>query len=152
MANTNAQLEAEKWIRQLALPKLFNQVFERRALILRGGGEFDFDAVSRDGSIVVVISTSSGVTTSGRKATPKLLKIRSDVLWFYMLCNMPQRSILVFTDDAMLQIVREQQLCGRFPPEFELLKVELPPELAEKVKESQRLAAEEVTPIKEISR
>lgn len=148
MADTKAQNEAEFWIRRHALQQKFGQQFTKRSLVLSTGGEFSFDAVSEDGKIVAVISTSPGTTSSGKDATAKLLKIRSDVLWFYMLERAPERRILVFSEQSMVDLIEKEKTKGRFPQEFEILKVDLPPDLAARVAESQRIASEEVSPKK----
>ena len=148
MADTKAQNEAEFWIRRHALQQKFGQQFTKRSLVLTTGGEFSFDAVSDDGRIVAAISTSPGTTSRGRDATVKLLKIRSDILWFYMLGRAPERKILVFSEQSMVDLIEKEKKKGRFPLEFEILKVDLPAELAAKVAESQKIASEEVSPRK----
>jgi hypothetical protein len=148
MADTKAQSEAEFWIRRHALQEKFAQQFTKRSLVLTTGGEFSFDAVSDDGTIVAAISTSIGTRPSGRDATTKLLKIRSDVLWFYMLERVPERKILVFSEQSMIDLIDKEKKKGRFPLQFEVLKVELPAEIAARVAESQRIASEEVSPQK----
>jgi len=146
MADTKAQTEAEKWIREAYLPEKYGQLFRQKNLDLRAGGQFKFDAVSGDGTIVGVISTSAGKTSSGNLATAKLQKIRSDMLWFYMLERQPDRRLLIFSEQSMIDLINEEKKKGRFPPEFELIKVALPPDLATKVAESRRVASEEVSP------
>jgi hypothetical protein len=146
MADTKAQNEAEFWIRRHALQEQFGQQFTKRSLVLTTGGEFSFDAVSEDGKIVAAISTSVGTRPGGKDATAKLLKIRSDVLWFYMLERVPERKMLVFSEQSMVDLVEKEKKKGRFPLEFEILKVELPSDIAVKVAESQRIASEEVSP------
>ena len=148
MADTKAQSEAEFWIRRTALPNLYGQSFTKRSLHLTSGGEFSFDAVSDDGKIVAVISTSAGKTASGNPATAKLLKMHSDAYWFFLLDHQPERKIFVFTDQSMIDLLQDEKKKGRFPKEFELLKIPLPPELAAKVAESQKVASEEVSPKK----
>ena len=148
MANTNAQVEAEKWIREVELPRLYHQQFRQRSLGLRSKGEFKFDGVSDDGKIVVVISTSGGVKTDGSASTAKLMKMRSDVYWFLMLEQQPERRLMVFSDQSMIDLINEEKKKGRFPSEFELVKVTLPKELEDKVAESRRAASEEVSPRK----
>lgn len=148
MADTKAQNEAEFWIRRHALQQQFGQQFTKRSLVLTTGGEFSFDAVSDDGRMVAAISTSVGRTSSGKDATAKLLKIRSDVLWFYMLERVPERRLLVFSEQSMIDLVEKEKKKGHFPLEFEILKVDLPADLAAKVAESQRIASEEVSPIR----
>ena len=149
MANTNAQVEAERWIRENELPQMFGQKFKQRSLMLRSKGEFKFDAASDDGKIVAVISTSGGVTSSGKLATAKLQKIRSDAFWFLMLERKPEKSIFVFTEKSMIELINDEKKKGRFPEEFETILVMLPDTLAEKVRQSRLDASEEVKPRKE---
>jgi hypothetical protein len=146
MADTKAQVEAEKWIREVYLPKKYGQSFRQKNLDLQSKGQFKFDAVSDDGEIVAVISTSVGFTSSGKVATAKLMKIRSDALWFVMLERTPEKRLMIFTEQSMIDLVKDEKKKGRFPSEFEILKVTLPPDLAAKVAESQRIASEEVSP------
>jgi hypothetical protein len=146
MADTSAQVKAEKWVRQFGLTERYGKHFEKRVMRLRGNGEFSFDAVSEDGEIVACISTSGGVTAGGKKATAKLLKIRSDVLWFYMLPKMPTNALLVFTDEQFMKLVMTEREKGRFPTEFELVNISLPEDLAREVADSQQNASDEVRP------
>ncbi|MBI5216909.1 MAG: hypothetical protein HY960_14240 [Ignavibacteriae bacterium] len=146
MANTNAQVEAEKWIRENELPRIYGQTFRQRNLCLKSKGEFKFDAVSDDGKIVVVISTSSAENKNGKTGTGKLLKIRADAYWFMNLAEKPDKCVFVFSEDSMIELLNEERKKGRFPQEFEIIKVVLPPELEDKVKESRKIASEEVRP------
>lgn len=146
MADTKAQIEAEKWIREIHLPKKYGQTFRQKNLDLWSKGQFKFDAVSDDNEIVAVISTSGGFTSSGKFATAKLMKIRSDAYWFLMLERKPTQSLMIFTDKSMADVVNNEKKKGRFPDEFEIFLVNLPGELAAKITESQRVASKEVTP------
>ncbi len=146
MANTNAQVEAEKWIRENELPRIYGQIFRQRNLWLKSKGEFKFDAVSDDNKIVAVISTSSAVTMNRKAGTGKLLKIRADAYWFLMLAEKPERCVFVFTESSMIDLINEERKKGRFSEEFEVIKVELPNEIADRVYESRRVASDEVKP------
>jgi len=146
MADTKAQTEAEKWIRETYLPDKYGQTFRQKNLDLRSKGQFKFDAVSDDNEIVAVISTSAALTAGGKQATAKLIKIRSDAYWFLLLDQEPAHKVLVFTGQSMIDLINEEKKKGRFPPEFELVKVTLPPDLAAKVAASQKVASEEVSP------
>jgi len=79
MADTKAQIKAERWIVKEYLPKLFNHRFEEKQTTLQWGGKFKFDAVSEDGEIVVNISTSSAKTAREKQAIGKRHKIKADV-------------------------------------------------------------------------
>jgi hypothetical protein len=146
MADTKAQIEAEKWIRETYLPQKYGQTFRQKNLDLRSKGQFKFDAVSDDNEIVAVISTSAGFTSTGKRGVAKLMKIRSDAFWFLMLERQPSQKLMIFTDQSMIDIVNDEKKKGRFPREFEILKVDLPLELAEKIVLAQKFAADEVTP------
>jgi hypothetical protein len=61
---------------------------------------FDFDAVSEDEEIISCISTSVGVTSGGNRATSKLSKMRSDVLYLLLVPG-KKRKVMVFTDAKM---------------------------------------------------
>jgi hypothetical protein len=58
----------------------------------------------------------------------------------------PERRLLIFTEQSLIDLINEEKKKGRFPPEFELVKVSLPPDLAAKVAASQKVASEEVSP------
>jgi hypothetical protein len=148
MVDTKVQIEAEKWIREVFLPKKYGQSFRQKNLDVQSRGQIKFDAVSEDNEIVAVISTSAGFTPSGKVATDELMKVRSDALWVLMLDLTPQKRLLIFTDQSMINLVKDERKRGRFPSEFEILKVKMPPDLAARVAESQRIASEEVSPSK----
>ncbi|MCX6142256.1 MAG: hypothetical protein NTZ35_03460 [Ignavibacteriales bacterium] len=146
MAETNAQTEVEQWIREKYLPKKYGQSFRQKNLDLQSRTQFKFDAVSDDSEIVAMISTSAGFTSSGKVATDELMKVRSDALRFLMLEAKPQKRLMIFTDQSMIDLVKDEKKKGRFPSELEILKVKLPADLAARVGESQRIASEEVSP------
>ena len=145
MADTKAQVEAEKWIREEYLPKKYGQSFRQKNLDLQSRAQFKFDAVSDDNEIVALISTSAGFTSSGKVATAELMKVRSDALRFLMLEATPQKRLMIFTDQSMIDVVKDERKKGSFPSELEIVKVKLPPDLAARVAESQRIASEEVS-------
>ena len=91
------------------MPKRYGQPFRQKNLDLRSKGQFKFDAVSDDGEIVAVTSTSGGMTAGGKMATAKLQKIRSDVYWFLMLEQQGEKKLLVFTDDSMIDLIKEKK-------------------------------------------
>ena len=115
------------------IAKLYKQEFKKCKLRVKDRREFEFDAVSEDKNIVVCISTSAGTTSGGKIPTAKIQKIRSDVLWYYMLPKMPSKPVLAFSEKSMLDIIYRYQKKGRFPKEFELIKVNLPNHIARRV-------------------
>jgi len=144
MADSKTQREAEIWIREKWLPKKFGQQFVKKKLSLRSGGKFEFDGVSLDGRIAVSISTSCGITSGGKKASPKLHKMRSDAL-FLLLADVEQR-VLVFSDQCMLDLCQREKNAGRFPHEIDIIPVQLPSELEDALVHARRDAALEVSP------
>ncbi len=142
MADAKAQIEAKKWIREVFLPKKYGQSFQQRDLTIQSRGQFKFDAVSDDNEIVAVISTSPGFMPSGKVATDALMKVRSAALWVLMLELTPQKRLLVLSDQSMIDLVKDERKRGRFPKEFEIVKVKLPSELAARVEESRGTASE----------
>jgi hypothetical protein len=146
MANTSAQLDAARWI-VAELSSRFSQRFEERLIYLTWGGKFKFDAVSEDGTILANISTSQPKTAKGKPAIGKFHKIRSDALYLLHAVNAKQR-LLIFTEKNMQEHFEGEQKSGRFPPEVELLCIELPENINNRVNISRYLASKEVTPKK----
>ena len=144
MADSKAQRVAEIWIRENWLPLKFKKPFVKKRLPLRPGGQFEFDGVSSDGRTAVCISTCCGLRSSGKKATPKLHKIRSDAL-FLLLADVDRR-VIVFSDQQMFDLCQAEIKAGRFPRDIDIEIVSLPAELEAALVLGRRLAAEEVTP------
>jgi hypothetical protein len=144
MSDTTCQNDCEAWIRDNWLPRVFHTTFEEANVTLTSGGHFKFDAVSADGSIVVSISTSKANMSSGKKGVGKLMKIRSDML-FHTLAT-PARHVMLFTEGCMLASVEAERERGRVPVHIELMKAELPTDLANRLIESRARSSREVTP------
>ncbi len=91
MVDTSVQHKAEAGVIEHGLPKLFPAIlFAGRKLKLIWGGSFAFDAVSRDGAMVVAISTSAARTATGKLATAKFQKLKTDAL--YLLISKPMHA------------------------------------------------------------
>ena len=144
MADTRVQLEVEDWVRRHWMPSQYGQSFHRERLPLLSGGVFDFDAVSSDGKIVATISTSGATTASGKRAVGKLLKIRSD-MFFLLLAEAAQR-LVVLTERDMYDLCRSEKEAGRVPASIEFVHVQIPDELAARLKKARRVASKEVSP------
>jgi len=141
MADTSVQLEVEDWVRRRWLPLKFGQKFSRERMRLSSGGLFDFDAVSEDERIVVVISTSASKTASGKRGVGKMMKIRSD-LYFLLLSNAEKR-VIVFTQPDMNEQFERELKAGRVPRDIEYLLADIPDELKERLEAARRKASEE---------
>jgi len=147
MANTKVQVKAEQWIVTEYLPKQFNQCFEKKRIELTWGGKFEFDAVSEDGKIIANISTSSARTAKGKQAIGKFHKIKGDTL--YLLHANATKRLQIFTEKDMQEHFMRDKKSGRFPPEVDLIHVELPEILKQELQSARRLASQEVTPNKQ---
>lgn len=146
MANTSAQHLAEAWVIETVLPSHFPGIaFAGRKLKLKWGGFFAFDAVSQDGTIVVAISTSSARTAKGKAATAKFQKLKTDSLYLLHV-ESARRRLMVFTEQSMLEYFKKEVSSGRFPPEIELVHIELPIEILAKVLAARDIASKETSP------
>lgn len=144
MADTRVQLEVEDWVRREWMKTHFGEPFYRERLPLASGGVFDFDAVSSDKSIAATISTSGAKTASGKHAVGKVLKIRSD-MYFLLLTNV-QRRVVVLTERDMYELCLKESVGGRVHSDIEFVHVEIPTELAARLKSARSKASEEVSP------
>jgi hypothetical protein len=116
MADTTAQGKVERWIVDNELPRSFGGMsFSKRNVQLTWGGEFEFDAVSADGSMVVCVSTSCCKTATGRNAIGKYHKLKADALHLLHTVDARRRA-MVFTDAGMLAHFEKERSRGRFPP------------------------------------
>jgi hypothetical protein len=152
MANTTAQLAAERWVVMQCLPEHFKGVsFSGRALQVKWDGKFAFDAASNDGKIIGLISTSAAHTSSGKSAIAKFQKLKADALYLLNVAG-AERLFMVFTGKSMLAHFEKEKTSGRFPPEIEFLHVTLPEEIQAQVIEAMRVASAETTPTQIINK
>jgi hypothetical protein len=124
--------EVEKWIRNEFLQKKYSQAFAKRKLGVQSGGEFECDAVSEDGKIVCLISTSPGKTADGKFDAAVLGKIREKALWLISLNEKPETIVFAFTDKSMAELIKQEKENGRFPKHIKSLLVKLPADLEKK--------------------
>ena len=145
MADTRVQVEVEDWIRRNWLPAKFNQQFFRDRMPLSSGGVFDYDAVSADRKIAVLISTSGSITSGGKRGVGKLQKIRADMLFLLLTPNVEKKMIVLTEKDMYEQCIAEIA-AGRAPKEIEFMYAEIPDALRVKLAESREKASREVKP------
>lgn len=146
MADTTVQHKAETWVIEHGLRKPFPAIsFAGRKLKLTWGGSFAFDAVSSDGAIVIAISTSAARTATGKLATAKFQKLKTDALYLLHL-ETDARRVMAFTEDSMYEYFKKSVVTGRFPPTIELLHIPLPAELHAQVLASRKVASNETSP------
>jgi hypothetical protein len=147
VADSRVQLEVEDWIRDTPLRTTFGQRFHRERVRLSSGGLFDFDGVSDDRKVVVSVSTSGASTATGKLAVGKLTKIRADVL--FLLLAEAEHRVLCLSEQDMFQLCQKEMRAGRLPKEVQVLRVELPSELDQRLKAARKAASDEVRPQKE---
>lgn len=147
MADTSINHEAERWIVATGLAQHWpGMLFSPKKLKLMWGGEFAFDAVSADGRLVVAVSTSAARTATGKLATAKYQKLKTDALYLLHIESVA-RKIMVFTEPCMREYFVQQAKSGRFPPNIELIHIPLPAELQSKVEATRARASQETSPV-----
>jgi hypothetical protein len=124
--STIATKDVENWIRNEFLPKKYHQAFAKRKLGVQSGAQMEFDAVSEDGNIVCIISTSPAKKADGLVDTDVLAKIREKILWTISLNEKPETIVLVYTDKSMGELLKKEKEHGRFPKHIKTFFVELP--------------------------
>lgn len=148
MADTRIQHEAEAWVIEHGLQSVFpGTSFRGAKLPLTWGGLFNFDAVSSDGEIVCAISTSAAKTATGKSASAKYQKLKTDALYLLNL-KVEARRVMIFTELSMYEYFQKERLTGRFPSNIELLHTALPDELHARVLVVRELASKETSPAK----
>lgn len=146
MADTSAQHSAEKWVVTRFLPERFKGTsFLGRKLTLEWGGQFAFDAVSEDGKIVALISTSAARTAGGKPAVAKFQKLKADALYLLNVIG-AEELIMIFTEDSMLRHFEKEQKSCRFPPEIKFMLATLPEDIHSRVLASRKIASAETSP------
>lgn len=145
MADTSAQHSAEKWVVTHFLPEHFEGTsFSGRKLTLKWGGQFAFDAVSQDGKIVGLVSTSAARTAGGKAAIAKFQKLKADALYLLNV-NGAEQLLMIFTEDSMLKHFEKEQKSGRFPPEIAFLLAPLPEDIHACVLAARHIASAETS-------
>lgn len=144
MADTRVQVEAERWVRTVWLPKQFAQAFHQSQHALEPGGKFVFDGISEDGAMVVTVSTSCARTANGRRGAGKIQKIRADALFLQM--SGAKRQLLVFTQRDMFELCVREQSNGRLPRSIECHLAELPSDLQIRLEAARLASSLEVSP------
>lgn len=142
MADSRYRHEIERFVREAFLPTRFGQTFEAKAIRLCDGGLFNCDAVSHDGTILACICTNAGKTLSGGNATPKLMKVRSDIL--FMLRAPAERRVIVTTCHDMHALCEKQKRIGRMPREIEFHLASIEAEMRIRLRQEHTAGAAEM--------
>ncbi len=134
MANSKAARAAENWVREFGLKTLFpGKSFSKKEIQLTTGGVFEFDCVAADESIFAHVSTSKGVTASGNVSTGPIHKVRGESLWFHLLDKPKARKVFIFTEQSLKKVFEDEAQRGRWPKEFEMFHLELPPDFQKEI-------------------
>jgi hypothetical protein len=130
MANTALlRYKVEPYIRA-KLEGEFGQPFDSKRLRLPGGATHEFDAVSRDGTVVVSIKTSSGLTSGGKRPGGKISNCTAD-LYYLSLLSCPVRRLVLTNPDFYGIFTRVMH--GAIAEGIDVVLVPLPPELQAEV-------------------
>jgi hypothetical protein len=141
MADTNfLSTEVEDVVRA-ELSRELGVEFTKKRLLLKSGGQFNFDAVSPDGRIVASIKSSRGTTRGGKPTTGAIKAAVADL--YYLSLIDADRRILVVTDAGFYERLAHD-LRQRIAPGLELKHVQLPPELDKKVHATLDRASDEM--------
>jgi len=144
MANTRLLTEeVENFVRE-ALARNYGQPFGKRVLPLPPGGRHEFDAVSADGLVVASVKSSSGRTASGRHPAGKVNAAVAE-LYFLSLIPAPTRLLILTTPEFHDIFIRT--LAGKIASGIQIVLIELPASLQQRVNDVQQQASLEVTPV-----
>lgn len=89
--------------------------------------------------------SSPGKTNTGKNASGKIHKIKSDTLYLIN-AKGPVKRIQVFTEKTMYNHFQKEKDIGRYPKDIELIHIQLPVNLQNLVENVRRAAVKEVTP------
>ena len=141
MANTAILRTKVEPVIRARLETEFAQPFRSQILGLPGGAAREFDAVSADGTVVVSIKTSSGLTSGGNIPGGKINGCIAD-LYYLSLLGAPVRR-LVLTNREFYEIF-VKRMAGALPDGVEVKLVPLPAGLQAEVDRVIREASEEM--------
>ena len=141
MANTAILRYKVEPVIRAGLEEKFAQPFTPQVLILSGGAAREFDAVSGDGTVVVSIKTSSGLTSGGNIPSGKINGCIAD-LYYLSLLDAPVRW-LVLTNPEFHEIF-SKRMTGALPDGVEVKLVPLPEGLQAEVDGVIREASDEI--------
>ena len=144
MANTSILRSKVEPVIRARLESEFGQRFSSQILRLPGGARREFDAVSDDGTVVVGIKTSSGLTSGGKLPGGKINSCIAD-LYYLSLLDVPVRR-LVLTNPAFFEIFRNR-MRGAVAPGIQVALMPLDADLQAEVDAVIREASREMGPL-----
>jgi hypothetical protein len=141
MANTALiKTLVEPYVRE-HLEREYGQPFAQQFLDLPGGGRHEFDAVSRDRTIVTSIKSHSGLTSGGKRPGGKILACYAE-LYYLLQVDAPIR-ILVLTNPEFHDIFVSDSR-GRLAPGLEIELVALPEDIQRQIQQVTHAASREM--------
>ena len=141
MANTNYLKEIQSWVRDNWLPKQFpGYQFDKRFLELTTGGKHEFDAVSKDISIVASIKTHSWTTSGGKRPAGKIAQLYQE-LYFLSLVEVKKKYLILTNEDTYNNFQHESY--GKMASGIETVFCQLPSDMRRKVLDIQKGASKE---------
>ena len=87
---------------------------------------------------------SSAQTSSAKRGSGKLMKLRSDML--FLILASPKRAVMVLTERDMYELCEKEKEGGRVPRNIEFHHAPLPIDLAAKLKVAKQVSSDEVSP------
>jgi len=144
MANTSyLRKVVERYVRS-QLQEEYGQPFASVVLPLTTGGTHEFDAVSEDGTIVVSIKSSSGLTATGRNPSGK---IKDSIAELYFLSLVPavERQLILTTPaffDIFMKVMK-----NKIAPGISVRRIPLPVDIQLEVDKIVAGASAEVSPV-----
>ena len=145
MANTIAADDVAIWIRKEWMPKQIGGSFKCGDIRLLTGGLHRFSAVSQNQSIIACISTNRTRLPSGKSATDRLYKVRSD-LYYLLLTGENNRKLYLCTEQDMKDWGDAEKRKGLIPGNVEFHLVSLPTSLRVNLEASRRATSHELVP------
>lgn len=144
MANTRyLTFEVENYVRE-QLAQRHGQPFSKRFLKLSTGGTHEFDAVSKDGTIVVSVKAASGLTKSGKNPSAKIQGCIAE-LYYLSLVSAPTRQLLLTTPAFHKIFVKK--IIGALAPGVSVELMPLSSEMQAEVDKVVAAASREVSPV-----
>ncbi len=146
--------EVESVIR-LRLAEMFGQPFASQILTLPAGARREFDAVSSDGTVVVAIKTSSGLTSGGNLPPGKINSCITDLYYLSLLdapspkepgSKKPSTRLLVLTNPEFFKIFMKR-MKDAIAPGISVVHMPLGPKLQKEVDAVILQASREMGPL-----
>jgi hypothetical protein len=149
MTDTRAYHEAEAWVRDHGLPRLFEgRRFKKLELeigVKRDGSPafHEFDAVSEDGRVVASVSCAAGRTSGDRAPTGQSRYAYKEV--YFLSRTKASKKILVLADELLFSVFTKES-DGKLPEGVGLMHVRVPDRIWNRVLAARTRARAEVTP------